>query len=122
MLINYEKPTIITKRELCLTLRVMHVFRANFNDTYFLEKVVIDLKDLNKDELTWIDPYNGKSKINNTLIALAYCSDDEYVILEKTGEVIKEHEERELYMDVICCEDFDDSVLLASHIGIQTKK
>lgn len=122
MLKNYEKPIITVSRELYLTITIMHVFRANFNDTYYLDKVFFNLNDLNKEELTWIDPYNGRSKFNNTLIALAYCSDEGFVILEKNNGIIKEHYERELYLDVICSEPFDDSVFLASHISISTKK
>ena len=44
MLKNYEKPIITVSRELYLTITIMHVFRANFNDTYYLDKVFFNLK------------------------------------------------------------------------------
>ena len=60
---------------------------ANFNDTYWLEEIMVDLNELrDKQELIWFDPFNGRSKENNTLVAISYASDDEfYMPLAKTG-------------------------------------
>ena len=53
---------------------IQYVFRANFNDTYYLEELIFNLDDLNKEKLNWFDPYNKRSKINNTLVAIKYVS------------------------------------------------
>lgn len=46
-----------------LELTVEYVYRASFNDTYYLETIYLDLADLNKDGLTWIDPYNKGARL-----------------------------------------------------------
>ena len=79
---------------------------------------MIDLKTLNKDELTWFDPYNGKGNINDTLAAVAYCSDEKFIILEKRGETIKEIETKRP-MECIFCEDYNESMMLAAHIRLK---
>lgn len=112
-----SKPIIETKKIKSLLVTIQHVFKANFNDTYWLEEIIINLDELNKEKLTWFDPYNGRSKINNTLVAVAYVSDEKFIILEKKDNVIKE-KVREKYSDCIICEDFDESLLLASHIRL----
>lgn len=105
-----------------LELTVMHVFRANFNDSYYHETIYIDLNDFNGDEPLWIDPYNGRSKTNETLISVEYCSDKEYVILEKNKDTVKASERRAISSLYICCEDYDSSMLLASHINFRKNK
>lgn len=112
-----SKPIIKTKKVKSLLVTIQHVFRANFNDTYWLEEITINLDELDKEKLTWFDPYAGRSKLNNTLVAVVYVSDDKFVILEKKDNVITE-KTREKYTDCIICEDFDESMLLASHIRI----
>ena len=104
-----------------LELTIEHVFRANFNDSYYLETIHLDLNDLVKKESVWLDPYNGRSKINNTFIAIKHYSDEEYVILKKQGEIIQEFKYPIDFM-FICSEDFDKSVLLASHIRFRKEK
>lgn len=110
-----NKPVIETVKVKKIRITVQYVFRANFNDTYWLEENTINLDELDRDSLTWFDPYNGKSNINNTLIAIAYCSDEKMIILEKCDDKIKETEIK--YPDeYILCEDYNESMLLASHI------
>lgn len=53
-----------------LELTIQHFFKANFNDTYYLEKIYFDLDKIINDKIVWIDPYNNKSKNNNTFIAI----------------------------------------------------
>lgn len=113
-----NKPIITTKRFKSFLLIIQYVFRANFNDTYWLEEKVIDLEQLDKDKLTWFDPFNGRSKINNTLLAIKYVSDDSFIILKKQDDVVTE-QEIENYLDYIVCEDYDQSMLLAAHIRIK---
>lgn len=104
-----------------LELSIYHVFKGDFNDSYYLETVYIDLNEIQKEELVWIDPYNKYSKINNTFIAIKNYTDEEYVILIK-----KENEIQELIYPIdfllICSEDFDKSRLLASHIKFRMNK
>lgn len=98
-----------------LELTIQYVFKANFNDSYYLETVCIELKDLEKDDLVWIDPFCGRSKINNTSIAVKSYSDKEYIIFKKQGDKIQEFK-HPINFTLICSEDFNDSLLLASHI------
>ena len=104
-----------------LEMTIEYVFRANFNDSYYLETVYVDLSDLDKDEPVWIDPYNGRSKVKDTEIALVSCSDGGYTILERKGDSVKESE-YEALLGYTCCEDYDDSMLLSSSIRLSNEK
>ena len=57
-------------------------------------------------------------KVNNTLVAIKYISDDKFIILEKKDDKIIEHI-NENYQDCIFVEDYDSSMLLASHINLR---
>ncbi len=61
-----EKPSIITNKIKSLRVSVEYVFRANFNDTYWLDEAIIDIDKIDRDKLGWFDPFYGKSKINDT--------------------------------------------------------
>lgn len=101
-----------------LLVTVQNVFRASFNDTYWLEEKIIELDEIDRDNLTWFDPYLGRSKINDTLIAIVYCSDEKLIILEKRNDTIKEVVASEI-SDCIFCEDYNEYMLLASHIRMK---
>ncbi|MBQ2989193.1 MAG: hypothetical protein IJD59_08830 [Clostridia bacterium] len=112
-----NKPTIETIRKNRMIITVEYVFRANFNDSYWLEEVNYDFDTLDRENLTWIDPYHGRSKTNGTSFALLYCSDEKFVILKKeNGEIRKE--EASAFLGYTFCEDYDQSMLLAAHINI----
>lgn len=104
-----------------LELDIEYVFKGNFNDSYYLETIYFDLNDLVTNELVWIDPYNGKSKIGDTLIAIKYYSDEKYIILKKQKDEVKEFEYK-IDSLFICAEDYDESMLLASHIRFKKEK
>ena len=88
-----------------------------FNDSYLLDTLIIELDKVDKEQLTWFDPYLGRSKINDTMVAFAYCSDEVFIVLsKKNGHIVEE--EHELYLDHTECEDYDASLLLASHISV----
>jgi hypothetical protein len=112
-----EKPIIETSGIKKFSITVEYVFKANFNDTYWLEKQDYDFEKLSKETLTWIDPYNGRSKIGNTAIALSYCSDDSFVILINENGMIRE-ERHSVIFGCILCEDYDDSMLLSARIDL----
>ncbi len=100
-----------------LRLQIISVAKANFNDTYYIETKYINLNDILSDELVWIDPYNGRSRINNTLIAINSINDGEIIFLEKKdGKVVEK--KNEINSEYICCEEFDKNFLLASHIDL----
>ena len=81
--------------------------------------LVIDLSDeLYKDELVWFDPYLGRSKINDTKVAISYVSDDNMIVLVDDGKSIKE-ENVDGLRECILCEDCDESRMLASHISFR---
>lgn len=110
-----RKPKIEAKKEKGLLVTVQYVFRANFNDTYWLEEKIIPFDTLDREGLTWFDPYLGKSKKGDTLVAIAYASDESFVLLEKQDDLLTEKETRRGYEHILC-EDFDSSMLLAAHI------
>ena len=106
------------KKVVCV---VQHVFKANFNDTYYLDEVVIDLESLRQDdELFYFDPFMGRSKINDTMIAISYVSDEKFTIVIKKNGVIN-YKTTDSYLDFIITEPFDDSVFLAANISLRTK-
>ena len=110
-----NKPIIKTEKVKSIKITIQYVFRANFNDTYWLEEIMVDLNELrDKQELVWFDPFNGRSKENNTLVAISYASDDEFVILEKTNGVTAEKKIKDA-IEYIVCEDYDQSMMIASH-------
>lgn len=101
-------------------ISVMHVFRANFNDTYWLDERIITPEEINTGELYWFDPYLGRSKTNDTMVAIAECTDERLVVLTKQSEKIKKTD-YEPHVKHIICEDFDSSVFLAAHIRLWSK-
>lgn len=117
-----ERTIIKAKKRTGLLATIQYVFRANFNDTYWLEERTINFDDINDKELIWFDPFYGRSKINDTLIAISYADDEKFVVLEKKGEVVREHVMKDNF-DYILCEDFDSNVMLAMHLRYDyTKK
>lgn len=113
-----NKPIIEAQNVKSLKISVVRVFKASFNDTYWLEDFTVNLNELQKDELAWFDPYNGRGNKNATRIAVAYCSDEKLVILEKTGDEIKKQESTN-GVDAIISEDFDEYTFIAAHISMQ---
>jgi hypothetical protein len=112
-----DKPIIDVTLKRSISYQIMYVYRANFNDEYYLERYKFDINEIPKDRLIWIDPFFGRSKQNNIEVAIKYISDDEIIILEKKDNIIKEHQADTL-MDIIICEDYDKSKLLACHISL----
>ena len=113
-----NKPIIEATKIKRIKVTIQYVFRANFNDTYWLEEMMIDLNELkNSQEWIWFDPFNGRSKENDTLVAIFYVSDDKFVVLEKKKDVVTK-KEIENISEHILCEDYDESMLLAAHIGL----
>ena len=104
-----------------LELTIQYVFRGNFNDSYYLETVYLDLGDVVKEGLVWIDPYQGRSKKGDTKIAIQSCSDKAFVLLRKQGDKTEAFTYPIDYLH-ICCEDFDDSKMLVSHIHVRKEK
>ena len=113
-----NKPIIELTEKRFMIINVMYVQKANFNDTYYIEDLVFDLDELCKDELVWFDPYLGRSKINDTLVAISYCGNNEIKILAKKNGEIKEHITDGIF-ECIISEPFDESLFLASHISFR---
>ena len=104
-----------------LVISVEYVFRANFNDSYYLETHEIDINSLSRDELYWFDPYFGRSKIGTSRVALVEYSKESFTFIEKNSKKTKE-QRLDPYMTFISCEDYDDSMLLAAHIRIERNR
>ena len=99
-----------------IRVSVEYVFRANFNDTYWLDESVIDIDKIDKDKLSWFDPFYGKSKINDTCVAILEITDEKIAILQnKNGEITKL--EAKSYIGITLCESFDSSRLISARIG-----
>lgn len=113
-----NKPIIELTEKRFMIINVMYVHKANFNDTHYIEDLVFNLDELCKDELVWFDPYLGRSKINDTLVAISYCGNGEIKILEKKNDEIKEHIVDGIF-ECIISEPFDESLFLASHISFR---
>ena len=114
-----NKPMIRTAQGKHLKVTIQYVFKASFNDTYWLEEKCISLDTLDREALTWFDPFNGRSKNNDIEVAVAYCSEDTLILLEKQNGVIRENKAK-WPTECIICEDYDDSMLLAAHIGLSS--
>ncbi len=111
-----EKPNISTNKIKSIRISVEYVFRADFNDTYWLDEIIIDIDRIYKDKLSWFDPFCGKSKINDTCVAILEISDEKIVALQrKNGEITKI--EAQSYVGITVCEDYDSSRLLSARIG-----
>ena len=111
------KPRINIETSDKLVITVQYVFRANFNDSYFLESHDMDISSLSRDELYWFDPFFGRSKKSATRVALASISKEHFTFISDNDGKITE-ETLPTYCDFIVSEDFDDSLLLASHIRL----
>ena len=116
-----EKIKILTNKYKYLSFTIQHVFKANFNDTYYFETMYVDVDELADKELVWIDPFNKRSKFNNLLVALSYIDENKYIIYIKQDDKITK-EEVNVTLECIVSEPFDDSVFLASHIRLTNKK
>ena len=115
-----NKVTIKTERIKKIVCVVEYVFKANFNDTYYLDEIVMDLESIKEDgELFYFDPYMGKSKISDTMVAISYVDDNEYTILVKKNGVISK-ESNTCFLGFTISEPFDDSMFLAAHIHFRT--
>ena len=103
-----------------ISVTIMYVFRANFNDTYYLDKKIIEISSLENKELVWFDPYFGRTK-TNVRFAIAGFKNNNLIIYElnEKGEYIEHIQEP--YMDCIFCEDYDASMLIASHVSMTLK-
>lgn len=115
------KVKILTNKYRYLSFTIQHVFKANFNDTYYFETMYVDISDLADKELVWIDPFNKRSKFNNLSVALSYIDENKFEIyIKKDDEITKE--EIKIKSECIVSEPFDDSVFLASHIKLTNEK
>ena len=121
MEIKYDRPIIETKKNDLIRITVQHVFRANFNDTYWLDEIDLPISEIDRAALTWFDPFFGRSKRNTLKVAIVSCSDDQLVILEKDGDTVKENKSG-YFTECVVTEDFDDSVFLAAHISLTHKR
>jgi hypothetical protein len=62
----------------------------------------------------------GKSKINDTMVAISSISDEYFsIVIKKNNEMsIKK---METIFDIVITEPFDDSMFLAVHINLRTQ-
>ena len=115
-----NKPIFTLGEKNVLSITNEYVFRADFNDTYWLSEKELELSALDREELTWIDVYDGRSK-NETKVAVLRSSDTELVILEKSGNNINEIKS-DSFGQCTLCEDYDESMMLSARIKLKTKK
>ena len=114
-----EKTKITSKKHSKLHIFVTYVFRANFNDEMYLLDKDIFLDELDGKGLVWFDPYLGRSKINDTEIAILWVGDNDFRILKRKPNAEDTQEEKSLLGSLTLVEDFNQSCLLASHIDLR---
>ena len=113
-----KKTKITCKKYAKLHIFVTYVFRGNFNDEMYLCEKDIFLDELDGQELVWFDPYLGKSKVNDTRIAITRVTKTgASYLIERTGEI--KEEKIALYGSTFA-EDFDESRLLAAHLQLRS--
>ena len=112
-----DKPIINVTKKRVVSYQIMLVSRRSFNDSYYLENYRFDVSEIPTDRLIWIDPFFGRSKQNNISVCISEISDDKIVILEKVNDKIIKRDAF-VAMDIIVCEDYDKSSLLACHITL----
>lgn len=116
-----EKPSFNDAPFDTLAITVQYVFRANFNDSYYLDTHEINISELPRDGLYWFDPYFGRSKKGTTSVALVACGKEYFTMrADEDGKITEQR--LEPYMDFIVCEDYDESMMLAAHITTRKKK
>ena len=114
-----EKPSFNDAPFDTLAITVQYVFRANFNDSYYLDTYEINISELPIDGLHWFDPYFGRSKKGTTRVALVACGKEYFTMrADEDGKITEQ--KLEPYMDFIVCEDYDESMMLAAHIRVGT--
>lgn len=104
-----------------LVISVQYVFRANFNDTYFIDSREISIDELSRDEIYWFDPFLGKSKLGKARVALVGCGKEHFRMQSTDGENISERR-LDSYLDFIVSEDYDESRMLAAHIRVARRR
>lgn len=103
-----------------LAVSIERVFRASFNDTYYIETVYYEIDELLKKE-EWIDPYNGRSRVGDTQVCLGGVYEDGFVIFERKNGSVAE-KKFPLGWEHICAEDYDSSTLLSARIGLSRER
>ena len=111
----YDKPIIRSGKYGKILVTVEYVFRANFNDSFWLFEKEIEI---DKQTLVWFDPYFGRNNKNDVKIALAECTDDGFVFLEKRGEIIRECR-TDFLLGHTVCDDFDEAKLIVAHVRLK---
>ena len=111
------KPKIDIVEAKFIEIWIVSVAKASFNDEYYIENHKIDLRELSRDELTWFNPFYGRSNHNTIKIAITECTDDEFVILQENAGKITE--ERCSYPHrCIVSENHSEYAILAAHISM----
>ena len=90
------------------------VYKCNFNDDRLIESIDINVDTLKDKELTWYDLYLNKKKDNNVKIAPVYLERNELYFLENNNgkiSVVKKNGFAKYY-----CENYDDELLISTHI------
>ena len=101
-----------------LSIGVEYVFKANFNDTYFLDRFEIPLCELSKRALFRFDPFFGRGKTDEKRAALLYCSDKRLTVLElSNGKCAKRKSSPQI--GCILCDEYDETRLIAANISLK---
>lgn len=113
--------TVTTERYTKIHISVFLVQRCNFNDERLIESKVISVSDIKDKPLLWLDPYLGKFDTGKVKIAITGISDDKFTLLERRGTEAAERTSESIFKSVIISDDYDSSLLIASHIELFTK-
>jgi len=113
--------TVTTERYTIIRISVFHVQRCNFNDERLIESRTINVADIKDKPLVWLDPYLGKFDTGKVMIAITGISDEKFALLERREAETTERLSESVFKSVIISDDYDSSLLIASHIELFTK-
>ena len=114
-----QKTVIETTKYTQVVISLELVFKANLNDSYYLGEQSIPFADLQKEELVWFSPFHGRPSAKDKKIALLYCSDEGFTLLEKVGDTIEKQENIPLKSGTTVSDDFDKGSFFWASIKIQ---
>lgn len=116
---NFDTFKVVNSNVDIIRLSVYLVYKCNFNDDRLIESLDINVDTLKDKELTWYDLYLNRKKDNNVKIAPVYLERNELYFLENNNgkiSVVKKNGFAKYY-----CENYDDELLISTHIYCMSK-
>ena len=116
---NFDTFRVVNSNVGIIHFSVYLVYKFNFNDDRLIESLDINVDTLKDKELSWYDLYLNRKKDNNVKIAPGYLERNELYFLENNNgkiSVVKKNGFAKYY-----CENYDDELLISTHIYCMSK-